>query len=168
MLSNEGFKNLDSIESVDLGLSVKWANINWNSQAVKWCTKESDFSVLDNISATDYDPVFISTNKQYRIPTLQEWLELRQKCKWEWIDHDLVSGYVVTGSNGNKIFLPALGKVIGRNQIGDKLKGYYWTRDKRSGSKDVYYIYFDKEQVDFECEPLDNVLRWVRAVEVNN
>lgn len=168
LLSNEGFKNLDSIESVDLGLSVKWANINWNSQAVKWCTKESDFSVLDNISATDYDPVFISTNKQYRIPTLQEWLELRQKCNWEWINHDLISGYVVTASNGNKIFLPALGKVIGRNQIGDKLKGYYWTSDKRSGRKDVYYIYFDKEQVDYECEPLDNVLRWVRAVEVNN
>ena len=95
-------------------------------------------------------------------------MELRQKCNWEWINHDLISGYVVTASNGNKIFLPALGKVIGRNQIGDKLKGYYWTSDKRSGRKDVYYIYFDKEQVDYECEPLDNVLRWVRAVEVNN
>ena len=168
LLSNEGFENIDSIKAVDLGLSVKWANINWNSQAVKWCTEESNFSVLDNITATDFDPVFISTNKQYRIPTLQEWLELRQKCKWEWIDHDLVSGYVVTGSNGNKIFLPALGKVIGRNQIGDKLKGYYWTSNKRSGRKDVYYIYFNQEQVDYECEPLDNVLRWIRAVEVYN
>lgn len=168
LLSNEGFDSLDSIESIDLGLSVKWANVNWNSQAVKWCTKESNFSILDNISATDYDPVFISTNKQYRIPTLQEWLELRQKCNWEWIDYDLISGYVVTASNGNKIFLPALGKVIGRNQIGDKLKGYYWTSNKRSGRNDVYYIYFNKEQVDYECEPLDNVLRWVRAVEANN
>lgn len=168
LLSNEGFKNLDSVEAVDLGLSVKWANVNWNSQAVKWCTKEADFSALDNISATDFDPVFISTNKQYRIPTLQEWLELRQKCKWEWINHNLISGYVVIGSNGNKIFLPALGKVIGCNQIGDKLKGYYWTSNKRSGRKDVYYIYFNPEQVDYECEPLENVLRWVRAVEVND
>ena len=168
LLSNEGFKNLDSIEAVDLGLSVKWTNMNWNSQAVKWCTEESNFSVLDNITATDFDPVYISTDKQFRIPTLQEWLELRQKCKWEWIDHDLISGYVVTGSNGNKIFLPALGKVIGRNQIGDKLKGYYWTSNKRVGRKDVYYIYFNSEQIDYECEPLDNVLRWIRAVEVNN
>ena len=168
LLSNEDFKKIDSIEAVDLGVSVKWANMNWNSQAVKWCTNESNFSVLDNISATDFDPVYISSDKQYRIPTLQEWLELRQKCKWEWIDHNLISGYVVTGSNGNKIFLPALGKVIGRNQIGDKLKGYYWTSNKRAGRKDVYYIYFNNEQVDYECEPLDNVLRWIRAVEVNN
>ena len=168
LLSNKGLKKLDSTEAVDLGLSVKWVNINWNSQAVKWCTGESIFSALDNISATDFDPVYISTDKQYRIPTLQEWLELRQRCKWEWIDHKLISGYVVTGPNGNKIFLPALGKVIGRNQVGDKQKGYYWTSNKRSGRNDVYYIYFNKEEVEYESEPFDNVLRWIRAVEVNN
>ena len=39
------------------------------------------------------------------LPTRDQWEELKDHCKWEWVG----KGYRVTGLNGNSIFLPAEG-----------------------------------------------------------
>ena len=41
----------------------------------------------------------------YRLPTKQQWEELKAECQWSWNG----SGYKVTGPNGNSIVLPASG-----------------------------------------------------------
>lgn len=166
-VKSKNIDKLDSIGAVDLGLSVKWASVNWKSQAQNW-NENIDNIILNDISGTEYDSVYMSTNHQYRIPTLNEWMELQQKCKWEWVDSAMSSGYIITGLNGNRIFLPALGKQIGTNKIYENTKGYYWSSNKRIGHNDVYYIYFNKKRVDFEAEPYDNVMRYIRPVKVNN
>lgn len=53
---------------------------------------------------------------RWRTPTKEEWETLINKCTWTWTSVNGVSGYQVTGVNGNSIFLPA----VGRN-------GYYWS-----------------------------------------
>ncbi|MBQ3982262.1 MAG: hypothetical protein II633_00665, partial [Bacteroidales bacterium] len=40
-----------------------------------------------------------------RLPTKQQWEELKAECQWSWNG----SGYKVTGPNGNSIVLPASG-----------------------------------------------------------
>lgn len=46
----------------------------------------------------------------WRIPTYEEWTELREKCTWKWSVQAIHNGYIVTSkSNGNSIFLPAAG-----------------------------------------------------------
>ena len=155
------------MEAVDLGLSVKWSNINWNKRAQKWIDRADDY-VPNDISSTEFDSVFISTNGGYRIPTLNEWIELQQKCKWEWIENDAFCGYNITGSNGNSIFLPALGKQIGNNLVSENTKGYYWTSNKRLEYDYACYIYFDKDIVDYDAEPYSNVMRFIRPVKVRN
>ena len=166
-LSAQGVKCANTMEAVDLGLSVKWSNINWNKRAQKWIDRADDY-VPNDISSTEFDSVFISTNGGYRIPTLNEWIELQQKCKWEWIENDAFCGYNITGSNGNSIFLPALGKQIGNNLVSENTKGYNWTSNKRLEYDYACYIYFDKDIVDYDAEPYSNVMRFIRPVKVRN
>lgn len=47
-----------------------------------------------------------------RMPKVEEMTELRDNCTWTWIENykqSSTNGYLVTGSNGNSIFLPASG-----------------------------------------------------------
>ena len=166
-LTTQGLKHTNTMEAVDLGLSVKWANMNWNNRAQKWIDRVDD-KIPNDISSTEFDSVYISTNHKYRIPTLNEWIELQQKCKWDWIDSDVFCGYIITASNGNNIFLPALGKQIGNNLVSENTKGYYWSSNKRSGYDCACYIYFDKDNVVIYAEPYSNVMRFIRPVKVND
>lgn len=67
---------------------------------------------------------------KWRMPTKQEIEELIEKCSWSWTSINGVLGYVVTGSNGNSIFLPASG-AVGYKEKGISIvaKGtalFYW------------------------------------------
>jgi len=43
------------------------------------------------------------------MPTDAEWTELLTECTWTWTTQNGVNGRLVTGKNGNSIFLPAAG-----------------------------------------------------------
>ena len=47
------------------------------------------------------------------MPTQAEIEELLEKCTWTWTINNNIGGYVVTGTNGNSIFLPAGGSNYG-------------------------------------------------------
>lgn len=53
----------------------------------------------------------------WRMPSDSEFNELLEKCKWEWAQNGGQKGYLVTGPNGNSIFLPAAG-VHASNEYG--------------------------------------------------
>ncbi|MDE7455802.1 MAG: serine/threonine protein kinase [Prevotella sp.] len=63
----------------------------------------------------------------WRMPTDAEYDELHDKCKWTWASRDGHHGYVVTGPNGNSIFLPAAGCRGGMDSNGVGEYGYYWS-----------------------------------------
>ena len=80
----------------------------------------------------------------WRMPTIDEFQELIDKCTWTWTTQDGVNGCQVDGPNGNAIFLPAAGyrKVSGFHSAGGQ--GNYW-----SGSLSTAYsdsaLYLDFE-----------------------
>lgn len=138
-------------EEIDLGLSVNWASCNlgsispeeygyyysWGETAPKELYLPSNYTFYDNdtqqyinigddISGTEYDAATVNLGNGWRMPTNNEMNELIQKCKWEWSQINGINGYLVTGSNGNSIFLPA--SEIG--QEGSVLA--YWTSTKSS------------------------------------
>jgi hypothetical protein len=43
------------------------------------------------------------------MPTYEELNELCINCTWRWSELNKVKGYIITGPNGNSIFLPAAG-----------------------------------------------------------
>lgn len=75
-------------------------------------TQEDGKCVLD---AAD-DVATVKWGKKCRLPKFAEAIELVTKCKWKWqlsYYNESRSGYLVTGPNGNSIFLPAAGSITG-------------------------------------------------------
>jgi len=65
----------------------------------------------------------------WRIPTDEEWIELKSACLWESTTYDGVMGYMVYKIGGNNsIFIPAAGYKSGQHSatyLGSE--GYYWS-----------------------------------------
>ena len=53
--------------------------------------------------------------------------ELIENCTWQWIQRNGVNGQLVTGPNGNSIFLPAAGYRLWDSLGDDGSYGYYWS-----------------------------------------
>ena len=63
----------------------------------------------------------------WRMPTWPEFKELADKCNWTNTTHNGVKGFLITGPNGNSIFLPAAGAMSGKNNIGQGKNIDYWS-----------------------------------------
>ena len=130
---------------VDLGLSVYWCSCNvgaespeeygdyfaWGETKPKNVFTESNYSYYDNstktyteigedISGTEYDAATINLGTDWRTPTAAERYELLTECSWEWTQINGVNGYLVTGKNGNTIFIPSSGIWLGRDVSEEK------------------------------------------------
>ena len=132
----------DELESVDLGLSVKWASCNigafspeeignyyaWGEVIEKDEYDYNNYLYNDNssITGTEYDVAHVKYRGNWRMPTQSEYEELISKCDWTWKTIDDVSGYEVKGANGNTIFLPSGGFYCFRD-IDYYREGYYWS-----------------------------------------
>jgi hypothetical protein len=115
--------NIDGHQYVDLGLpSGKcWATTNYGSE-----TPEGYGSYLE----WGYNNV-ISSNwgSEWTTPSLEDIRELETNCSWIWSSKNGHNGYIITGKNGNSIFLPASGyMMMGQSTAGNVGNwAYYWT-----------------------------------------
>lgn len=80
-----------------------------------------------SIASTKYDVASVKWSEVWRTPTKTEFDELIEKCTFEWTTKDGVRGGLVTGPNGNSIFLPA-GHDKDMSSMGYNWPYcYYWT-----------------------------------------
>lgn len=82
------------------------------------------------------DAARANLGEAWRMPTKEEWIELRENCTWTWTTQTRVKGYLVTSSNGNSIFLPAAGRLNNTSLGSVGYSGLYW-----SSSLDTVYPY---------------------------
>ena len=150
----------DGVEAVDLGLSVKWANVNmgaknstdfgnyyaWGETKTKdyysWdtytpmLTKYSNSDRKFQLNPAD-DAASANWGGKWRMPTEAECDELANpdNCTWEWTTKNGVNGYKVTGKKtGKSIFLPITGfRFYGRTQF-RAVYGFYWTSTLFTGN----------------------------------
>ncbi len=90
------------------------AYFSWGETQPKDIYTEDTYSyydqyIGDDISGTKYDAATAILGGGWRMPTKTELQELRDKCSWKWTKENGVKGYVVTGNNGNTIFIPVAG-----------------------------------------------------------
>lgn len=85
-----------------------------------------------NISGTEYDVAHVKWGGSWRMPTNEENYELSTICFWKWTSHNSVNGMLVTGPNGNSIFLPAAGIRTGTELNATGSYGNYWSGTKSS------------------------------------
>ena len=124
----------------------------------KWCmgdrfsmTKYCDNSDLgyngftDNKTVLDPedDVAHVKLGDNWRMPTATEWRELTYNCTWTWTTKDGVKGRLITGANGNSIFLPPAG-FRGYTYFNDaRASGYYWSSSLYTGfPSNATYMYF--------------------------
>lgn len=142
------------IQAVDLGLSVKWANMDLGAKSeysngdlfawgeTKTKTKfvsvnyehigdGSDFkNIGKDIKGTEYDAARKQLGGTWRMPSQKEWRELVQKCKWTLEYRDNYWYIKVTGKTGAFIII-----YLGNNH------SYidYWT-----STNSVVHDYYDR------------------------
>ena len=121
-------KDIQTTGSVDLGVSCKWAACNlgsttpedygdyyaWGETETRTFFYSSNYShyrkdIGTEISGTSYDAARKVLGSPWRMPTKSEFQELLDKCFWKEITYKNTTGYLVTGKNGNAIFLPRTG-----------------------------------------------------------
>lgn len=90
---------------------------------------------ITRLSATD-DPAFKKWGGKWRLPTKEQAEELLAKCQWKWAE----TGFKVSGPNGNSIFLPIGGEMIGNFLTPDN--GGYWTSDLSTSHSFSAYLLF--------------------------
>ena len=112
-------------EYVDLGLpsGTMWATCNVGASSPEDCgdlfawgevhPKEIyhdstyTYSANPNTLPSNRDAATANWGSRWRMPTDEDFVELLSNCAWRWTTINEVNGYIVTGFNGNSIFLPA-------------------------------------------------------------
>ena len=143
-------------EYVDLGLSVKWATCNVGAESpeecgtyfqwgetnedkvcgwstYKWCngyySDLTKYNENDNITTIELcdDAASVNWGGAWRMPTSAEWKELLNNCTWKKTSKNGTSGYIITATNGNSIFLPFAGYLMDGGVYGKIKYGFYWS-----------------------------------------
>ncbi|MCD8290459.1 MAG: hypothetical protein LUC91_03040 [Prevotella sp.] len=138
--------SVNNHDYVDLGLSVKWATCNVGAETPSqygdyyaWGKSETSTkytkatcytfgrSINDIAGDAERDAAQVNWGGSWRMPTKEECEELISKCKGEWTTIGSHDGYMVTGKNGKKIFLPAAGSRTNSDYYATSEMGYYWS-----------------------------------------
>ena len=113
--------------------TYNWSTYKWSEgdsyYLTKYCTNSS-YGTVDYKTQLDLsdDAACANWGGSWRMPTHEEFTELREKCSWTWTTQNGVKGYKVTSkTNGNSIFLPAAGFRYDSSLGEAGLDGCYWS-----------------------------------------
>ena len=142
---------------VDLGLpsGTIWASCNvgaqnpwdygdyfsWGEITTKDVYDDDTYTYRDSSPSTldaSHDAATVNMGSNWRMPTVAEFVELRDNCEWEWTDDyngKGVSGYIVWDTYFHKthIFLPAAGSRYRTDLYGAGSDGSYWSSSLGTG-----------------------------------
>lgn len=151
-----------NIQAVDLGLpsGTKWANMNvgakkpadygdyfaWGEVKPKKTYTEDNCQTcgreLDDIAGNaKYDAATANWGGKWKMPTIAQMRELKDKCTWVLIKLKNSKGVLVkvTGPNENSIFLPAAGDRDDSDLWGAGSFGFYWSSTPYENFSDGAY-----------------------------
>lgn len=116
------------------------------TKLTKYCTKSyyGNNGFTDNRTVLEYgdDAAAANLTGNWRMPTVEEWNELATNCTWTSATVKGVNGCLITGKNGNTLFLPAAGYRDGAS-LYDADEAYYWTSSLDVNSPDdAWFFYF--------------------------
>ena len=119
--------------------NYKWCEGRFDSMT-KYCTDSGYGSNGFTDGKTELDPeddvAYVNWGPSWRMPTHEQQRELVEQCTWTWETRNSVKGQLVTGPNGNTIYLPAA-RCRGNESpyIGGSW-AYYWSRTLRTNQSD--------------------------------
>lgn len=119
-----------------------WSTYKWCNGSeftlTKYCTYSSDGYNGFVDSKTELDPeddaAYVNWGPSWRMPTVEQLAELCNNCTWTWTQRNGEDCEMVTGPNGNTLFLPAQGQRWNESLDYEGWKGFYWSRTLLNGS----------------------------------
>lgn len=122
--------------------TYKWSEGD-SDNLTKYCTISS-YGTVDYKTQLDLsdDAARVNWGGSWRMPTHEEFTELRERCSWTWPTQNGVKGYKVTSkTNGNSIFLPAAGYRYDSSLTEVGSRGYYWSSSLYADNPhDAWYV----------------------------
>jgi hypothetical protein len=124
---------------------------SWETYKFGSYNYDSDYSKLTKYNETDGKTILEAADdaatqnwgSNWRMPTIDEWEELLEKCTWTWTTLNGVNGYEVKATNGNSIFLPAAGCRVDVGLYSAGSGGSYWSSSLYTdGPNYAQYVYF--------------------------
>ena len=139
-------RNVGASSPEDYGNFFAWGETttksvyNWNTyiycycnggyiQLTKYCN-ESNYGYngfTDNLTILQPADDAATANYGGRTPTIEEWSELKANTTVSWTTQNGVNGILLTGSNGNCLFLPAAGGRSDSPLTYAGIEGGYWS-----------------------------------------
>ncbi len=151
--------NVGSALEHEYGYSFAWGEVeakkdySWETYKYGDGTARTKYTSEDKLTTLDAedDAATVIWGSNCRMPTGAEFKELKDNCTWTWEDnHNAgVGGFLVTGPNGNSIFIPATGYYSGETHAFTEVGGNYWS-STLSGSTD-----YEALCLDFEIDDID-------------
>ena len=150
--------------------AYKWCN-DRDTTMTKYCTNSSYGYNGFTDGKVELDPeddaAYVNWGSQWRMPTAEQCQELGKQCTWTWTTRNGVKGRLVTGPNGNSIFLPASGWRLNESLEAVGEHGGFWSRTLDPNfSRCAYILNFTMLNVFWSNESLRHAGRTVRAVRV--
>ena len=124
--------------------TYKWCDGSYDSHT-KYCV-ESYYGMVDYKTSLEPedDVARVKWGGNWRMPTIDEFNELRDNCAWKRTFVNGIDGQLVTGPNGNSIFFPAAGFCVDENGNMAGGSGHYWSATLNlKESRCSFVLYFD-------------------------
>ena len=120
----------------------KWGYYDENAKLhITKYNMNSNYGPVDNKMELDPedDAAYVNWGPSWRMPTYEQIKELAKKCSWEWTTSNGVAGLLVTGPNGNTLFLPTAGYRYNDSLYYSYFQGHYWSRTLYAYASDCAY-----------------------------
>lgn len=145
--TRDNYKWFDKSKKTEYGSPI---NTKYNTNEI--------YGKIDNKTKLDLedDVAYVIWGDGWRMPTYNEWNELRSKCKWVWVEINGVQGYEIKSNiNENSIFLPAAGMDKGKY---GRETGHYWSSNKLSSGWCANSVDFDfrANRIDYYTGDMEN------------
>ena len=123
-----------------------WTSYSWCTGASSYDPTMTKYNASDNKTVLDLtdDAARAAWGGSWRTPTEANWKELLDNCTWTRTTRNGVSGRLVTGPNGNSIFLPAAGTWY-KTELNNVGTGGFYMSSSIYADVPIYaqYLYFD-------------------------
>ena len=106
-----------------------WATYKWGksiNSITKYCIRTENGTVDGKTVLDPEDDAAVARlGGNWRMPTQQDFVDLKERCTYTWTELNGVNGMLFTGPNGNTLFLPAAGDRGNTEVYGAGVNGYY-------------------------------------------
>ena len=146
----EAYGNYYAWGETETKTNYSWDTYKFTTDGGSTFTKYNGTDGKTTLDPED-DAAAVNWGGKWRMPTDAEWTELCTNCTWTWTaDHQgtSIAGRIVTGPNGNSIFLPAAGYRFDGSLDDAGNNGGYWSSSLGTDNpRYAWLVYFDSNNV---------------------